>query len=124
MNVKKLISIARYIPGVSFPDVITFFADLIRDEIIKKAKDQNLIHPENKVVALCGVNTMGDLIIMPVEIEHKKGEKPKIVQEFTPSNIHKTIRETDIDKAIDLFTDKANEASFFEIMEKAKKPQS
>lgn len=120
MNIIKLLKIARKIPGVSIPDTVTYFADLFRSEIIKLS-EQKLINQNNKVAVLAGVNQSNDLIFCPIEIEHKAGERPTIVQEFTPHNIHQTIRETDIDQALNMFSKKDQPLSFFEVLDKCKK---
>lgn len=120
MNIIKLLKIARKIPGVSIPDTVTYFADLFKNEIIKLSQ-QKLINQNNKVAILAGVNNAGDLIFCPIEIEHKPGVKPTIVQEFVPHNIHQTIRETDIDKALDMFSKKDQPLSFFEVLDQCKK---
>lgn len=116
MNVKKLLKVLKLMPGIDLKEVVTYFNNLLRDFIIEKAK-QELTNPNNFIVLLSAVDPQGDLCLIPVEMER---ETKKIVKEHAVVNTSQIIRETNIDKALDIFTAKDCELSFFEVLEQAK----
>jgi len=103
-------------PGIDLKEVVSYFNNLLRDFIIEKAK-QELTNPNNLIVLLSAVNNDGDLCLIPVELDPKEN---KLIKEHAVVNTSQIIRETNIDKALDIFTQKDCTLSFFEVLEQAK----
>jgi len=103
-------------PGVDLKETVNYFNDLLKDFIIEKSK-QDLTSPDNIIVVMTGVDSDNDLILLPVEINKKEKTIQKEFQAFNTSAI---IRETNIDKAIDLYCEKDCTLSFFQVLEKCK----
>jgi hypothetical protein len=119
MNIKKIIKIVNLLPGFNFKDMLLHFDSIFKETIINLAK-KDIIDKKNLIVVMTAVSNTGDLLFIPVEITPPEKDKPStVVKQFKTYNTTAIIKNTNIDKAINIFTSKDNEKPLFEVLELA-----
>ena len=119
MNIKKIIKIVNLLPGFDFKEMIAYFDLVMRETIINLAK-KDISDKNNFIVIMTAVNNDNETIFIPVEMTPPTENKPStVVQQFKPYNSTQIIKNTDIDKAISIYTAKNYEGTLFAALETA-----